>query len=223
MRKHIETMHVAASKAANGQGDTQVSEYGGAGGVSQTDRPENEPLRARPLHKLTLNDFKVNPDYNGGFDYAFTDVVRGRDQRKCLPGCTNASCCGGKFEMLAELALANRPPVLSKEMIAEDDALLNEYFNDARKVKQLKQKGKEAERRAALVKAKARKLANETGRHRHAYERRRTPPGFWRTDFPSTQEVAEDRREARDHERALVRKRYEEAVRGGGAWVFRDE
>ncbi|KAK4945664.1 hypothetical protein LTR66_014374, partial [Elasticomyces elasticus] len=50
--------------------------------------PEDEPLRARPLHRLTLDDFRVNPASNQNQDYAYTETIRGRDQRRCLPGCT---------------------------------------------------------------------------------------------------------------------------------------
>jgi hypothetical protein len=80
-----------------------------------------------------------------------------------------------------------------------------------------------AERDETLLQAKTRELANRHGKHRHAYERRRSPPGFWRLDFPSTQEEREDHQKIEQLERDLVAQRYQEAMRPGGAYLFRDE
>ena len=66
-------------------------------------------------------------------------------------------------------------------------------------------------------------MAKETGKHREAYEGRRTPPGFWRVDFPTTQEQEVDRERAKEQEKKLVQERWLEAQRRGGKWIFRDE
>ena len=102
----------------------------------------------------------------------------------------------------------------------EDQRLLEEYLGDDRN--RLTTMTAE-ERREMLLEAKTRYLADKHGRHRHAYERRSTPPGFWRTDMPSTQEIEADRQEARELERKKVEERYREAMKGGGRWLFRDE
>ncbi|KAJ9622444.1 hypothetical protein H2203_006666 [Taxawa tesnikishii (nom. ined.)] len=39
-------------------------------------RPEDEPLRSRPLARLNLDDFKINPSYTGS-DFAFSETIRG--------------------------------------------------------------------------------------------------------------------------------------------------
>lgn len=180
---------------------------------------QNQPLRSKPLEELTLLDFKVNPKYNNGYDYAFTDVVRNQDARRCLAGCTKPECCGTVFRALAEATYdANRLPTASQE--DSEMRLLREFLGDnAHKIRNMTK----AERDETLVQAKTRDLANKHGRHRHAYERRRSPPGFWRADFPSTQEEREDRRKIEQQERDLVAQRYREAMRAGGAYMFRDE
>jgi len=183
------------------------------------DYSENEPLRARPLEKLSLQDFKINPNYNHGYNYAFADVVRNQDARRCLQGCTKPECCGNKFRALAAAARdPNKPLTASQE---EDDArLLEEFMGDnAYKLRNMTK----AERDETLLQARTRELANKHGRHRHAYERRRSPPGFWRVEFPTTQEEIEDREKSKQLERDLVAQRYEEAMRPGGAYIFRDE
>ena len=60
--------------------------------------------------------------------------------------------------------------------------------------------------------------------HRHEWqpERPRSPPGFWRTDFPATQEEEEDRKQADKIVRGMVEERWKEAMKGG-RWMFRDE
>ena len=61
------------------------------------------PLRRRPPHQLNINDFRINPSYNQGYDYVFSDIIRDRDQRKCLPNCTKPDCCGDKFRKMVEI------------------------------------------------------------------------------------------------------------------------
>jgi hypothetical protein len=187
-------------------------------GAFNADGPSKEPLRARPVHLLGLEHFKVNPSFNQGSDYAFTDVVRGRELRKCLPGCTKPECCGDKFRKFIEFTRAHEQQTFSQE--EENVRLLEDYLGDNKgRLRSMTQREKEE----LLIQAKARELANKASKHRHAYERRRSPPGFWRSDFPSTQELLSDRQEAANRERELVQERYEEAMRPGGRWLFRDE
>jgi hypothetical protein len=70
--------------------------------------------------------------------------------------------------------------------------MLEDYLGDAYDTTQLTQMAPE-ERQELVLQARTKKMAKESGKHREAYERRRTPPGFWRVDFPTTQERAEDR------------------------------
>jgi hypothetical protein len=186
----------------------------------QPSTPKHKPptpqtrLRDKPIAELRIQDFKPNPAYNGGFTHAFTDTVRRREDRLCLPGCTNPSCCGSTFRTLA-LAL---PPLSS----AQEEALLQDYLGGAYDSFGLTQMDR-GEREEIVAQARTRKMAMEHGKHRKAYEGRKTPPGFWRVDFPSTQEREEDREKAVQMSMAEVRVRYLEAMRRGGRFVFADE
>jgi hypothetical protein len=185
------------------------------------DTLENEPLRTRPVGVLGLDDFKVNPVYNQGYDYAFKDVVRKKDERRCLPGCTRPECCGNKFRALAQLlqdTASDRPHTLSQE--ERDQELLEEFMGDnAYKLNNMSAD----DRKEMLLQAKTRDLANKNGRHRHAYDRRPSPPGFWQADFPTTQEEMDNREKSKEYVQRLVEERYAEAMRPGGAYIFRDE
>jgi uncharacterized membrane protein YkoI len=110
------------------------------------------------------------------------------------------------------------PPTLSQE--EADEMLLDEYLGDnAYKIRNMSKEEKEE----LIIQAKTRDMANKFGRHRHAYERRTSPPGFWRADFPTTQEEREDREKAHEIARSAVEERYKEAMRPNGRFIFRDE
>ncbi|KAI1424078.1 DNA repair protein endonuclease SAE2/CtIP C-terminus-domain-containing protein [Xylaria sp. FL1777] len=171
------------------------------------------PLRQMPKARLRLDDFKINPHVNEGYDYAFTDVVRKKDDRTCLQGCIKENCCGHKFRVLAHASRASTRP-------HEFQCLLKSYLgDDCHRLSTMS----DAEKEALWVEAKTRELANASGKHRHRYPRMSTPPGFWRADFPSTQEGEEYNEEAAKLELEIIEERYREAMRPGGLWVFRDE
>ncbi|KAK2045361.1 DNA repair protein/CtIP [Colletotrichum somersetense] len=172
-------------------------------------------LRTKPLANMHLEDFKVNPKFNDGTDYAYSEVVRGKDDRACLPGCIDMNCCGKQFRAMA---LAQRNNV--ERTPASDSKLFEDYLGDRVTITLGMSK---AEKDDLWVEAKTWQLANELGKHRHRYARRPSPPGFWNADFPTTQEVEEEKSEAEKRERQLIQERYREAMRGGGRWVFRDE
>ncbi|KAF2736880.1 SAE2-domain-containing protein [Polyplosphaeria fusca] len=179
--------------------------------------PSNGPrpaLRSKPVTQLTLSDFRANPKFNHGYSYAFAETVRKRADRACLPGCTRAECCGSTFRTLATVA-----PALS---FSQEEALLEEYLGDAYDSMNLTQMSAD-ERRELVLQARTREMATKHGKHRQAYERHNTPPGYWRVDFPTTQESEEDAKKAREMERNQVEQRRIEAMRPGGRWIFRDE
>ncbi|KAJ5126214.1 DNA repair protein Sae2/CtIP [Penicillium atrosanguineum] len=185
---------------------------------SQKVRPEDEPYRSLPLNRLNLGHFKINPARNEGLDFAYDAVVRKKDDRKCISGCTRPGCCGDRFRAMARLGglAANT----SAEQAEKDQRILEEYVGEDRHL--LDGLGGQ-DRDNLLVEARARILANQYGRHRHTHQRARSPPGFWRTDMPDTQEIESDREAAQRLEREKVEERYREAMRPGGLWAWADE
>lgn len=183
----------------------------------QTDR-EEVPLRQRPMDTLRAEDFKPNPSYNDGLAYVYDEVVRGRDARSALSGCTDLNCCGKTFRSFAKAERSTIGPSVTTR--AEDIKLLEDYLgDDAYKLGSMTRDEKEE----TWLLAKTWELASKFGRHRQRYSRMPSPPGFWMVEFPSTQERAEERRQAEEIQRALVNERYREAMRPGGRWLFRDE
>lgn len=178
-------------------------------------RPEDEPFRSRPLHSLNLSHFKINPEGNQGMDYAYSTVVRKKDDRKCLSGCTRPGCCGDRFRAMARLGGL---PTNNQEQ--ENQRILEDYLGE----EQHRLEGLNSEERERLlIEAKARAIANQYGKHRHTHQRARTPPGFWRTEMPDTQELEADWEAAGNLERDKIEERYREAMRPGGLWTWADE
>ncbi|WYZ41326.1 hypothetical protein EsH8_V_000221 [Colletotrichum jinshuiense] len=204
-KEHDETVEHSSER---GLGESRAG-----AGTSLT--PIRASLRSKPVASFRLEDFKVNPRFNGGSDYAYSEVVRGKDDRACLPGCTDMNCCGKQFRAMA---LAQRNNV--ERTPASDNKLFEDYLGD--RINTVWGMSK-AEKEELWVEAKTWQLANELGKHRHRYARRSSPPGFWNADFPTTQEVEAEKVEAEKREKQLVQERYQEAMRGGGRWVFRDE
>ncbi|GAB1740615.1 hypothetical protein NU219Hw_g5709t1 [Hortaea werneckii] len=186
----------------------------GAGESPPPLRPEDEGLRNKPLSALRLEDFRINPKYMGS-DFAFSDTFRGREQRRCLKGCTKPECCGGGLLHAAEAAgLAGSGK--------SDAELLEEHLGP--NWQQIIGAFTPEKRSRLLEEARTTQFANRYGKHRHAFERRSTPPGFWRTEFPTTQEEAADRAKAQELTKQKVEERWREAMReGDGMWLFRDE
>ncbi|KAF5024787.1 hypothetical protein F66182_3131 [Fusarium sp. NRRL 66182] len=184
--------------------------------ASKGDQPS--ALRNKPISELRPDDFKINPQANEGHDFAFADVIRDRDERSRMQGCTDMHCCGKHFRALAISQRLNPP--LTAAQRQEEQKLMEEYMGEfAYRLGAMDKK----ERDELWIEAKTQELANKYGKHRYHYSRMQSPPGFWNADFPNTQEIEAERSEAAQREKQIVRDRHREAMRPGGRWLFQDE
>ncbi|RAL59008.1 hypothetical protein DID88_009037 [Monilinia fructigena] len=183
-----------------------------------TDDVAQKPYRLRSVDSLKLDHFKINPNFNQGYDYAYTEVVRGKD-RQCLSGCVRGECCGRQFGALAQAIFPIRDnPTVSEKAV--EDTLLKEYLGDNKY--KIWSMGKQ-ERKETLAQARKWKASNTLGKHRSVIPRRNTPPGFWDADFPNTQEDEALRKKQKEVEREKVAERYVEAMRPGGSPFSREK
>ncbi|KAI4720461.1 SAE2-domain-containing protein [Aureobasidium sp. EXF-10727] len=176
--------------------------------------PEHEPLRARPLHRLNLDDFRVNPKTHGELGYAYRESIRKREEKKCLPGCTREECCGAIRRFIAAGGLPQ------DTSLTDDELTLQGYLGSAYAT--VIHSATAQKRQEMLLEARAKAFADLHGKHRELFQRNRSPPGFWRTEMPTTQELEEDWEEARKMDRQKVEERWREAMRGG-RYIFKDE
>lgn len=178
--------------------------------------PEDaEPFRSRPLNRQSLSHFKLNPQYHDGLNYAFNETVRNKEARKCLPGCTKPGCCGDKFQ-----AIAATLPRGAMEM--PNDELLFEFLGpeSEAKIQSLTPMAREN----LIHEARAKKVANAFGKmHRRASDRPKTPPDYWGLDVLGSQEGRKSHEQGLLLAREEVEKRYHEAMKENGLWLFADE
>lgn len=185
-----------------------------------------EQPRDLPLSKLYPEDFRLNPQYNQGLDHAYSEVIRGRDARKCMNGCTRPGCCGTLLRKAIKIGGYIDPKrtrisnAIQEEEAEEDQDLLDEYLGGVKH--QLKAMPQD-QRKELLLKAQTEKFAKQYGKHRCAFGRPSTPPGFWNPDMPTTQEEVENRKRAKEMEREKVEEMYRETKRPNGRYSLRDE
>jgi len=190
--------------------------------------PEKGPIRFRPLGTLDLKHFKLNPARNSGYNYAYREVIRKRKERKCLPGCTRPDCCGDTIRKM--LAIGGALPSNYTNLFssspedpgtdgAEDHRLLKEYMGDNYREWR---KMRESEKKEEWMRAQEWNFGKAFGRHKDN-GRQATPPGFWRVEMASTQEMVKDEEEAEKMERERVEGMWREAMRKDGAYLFADE
>ena len=187
--------------------------------------PEDEPIRARPVHRLRLEDFKLNPKHS---EYAFNEILRKHDEKKSRVGCTDPFCqrCKDlrKFVEASNLGMPKTPgmfdssPPDGSDKAAEEKLMLEYLGGDASRLGQMQ----EEEKAELLLKAKTKQFADQFGKHRQTYTRAPETAGYWNMDFPSTQENERDREENKVIERMKIEERWQEALRGG-MWIFADE
>ncbi|MCJ1314469.1 hypothetical protein MMC25_008151 [Agyrium rufum] len=185
-------------------------------------------LRESPLHALRLEDFKINPNTNQGIDFAFKEPKRSADSRRYPAFCTKPDCCGDTFQRLVEIEApvpyttgrwSSSPPTESQM----NDAVIMDHSGwDCAQLTNIHPDVKQE----LLLKAMAARCSANFGKHGlTGYERAASPPGFWRTDMPTTQEALADQEEAEKLKRKRVEERWREAIvsDGRGLWKFRDE
>lgn len=179
-------------------------------------RPEHEPLRARPMHRLLIEDFKLNPAHS---DYGYHESVRKHDEKQAISGCTDWNCprCRDIRKFVESSGYA-RVPGLEEE---ETDRRLLEAFlgNDKGRLKKMSAD----ETKEMIVQARSQQFANEFGKHRTPFQRAQSPVDYWNVGFPSTQEHEQNREAVRLRERERVKAMYWEAIRERGRYVFADE
>ncbi|KAL9059696.1 MAG: hypothetical protein Q9162_000997 [Coniocarpon cinnabarinum] len=183
------------------------------------------PLRSLSPSRLTLADFKINPNANSNETFAYQETLRKASEKACRPGCTDPDCCGGYWRKFAEMhyaiSLDSEDP--SNDLTHAEHQLLVNFLGGGPWAQQRAKNLSGKERRDMILDARAAELAQRHGKHRQRFQRRRTPPGFWNEDFPNTQERGREGEEAEVMRREMVRERWREALRDDGVWKFGDE
>ncbi|KAF8468412.1 hypothetical protein BDZ91DRAFT_848214 [Kalaharituber pfeilii] len=163
-------------------------------------------LRNRSAKELSVTDFVINPEKARGHNFAYQEVIRKRDERKCLSGCMRP-CCAGILKFLESAGMpkkvSNAPKWRSSPPVPELDEEGGRSDDE--------EEGEAGEGEGMMM-----------GRQEDLFPRTNSPPGFWESEFPDTQEVEERRKAAREEEKKRVKEMRREAKKGG-RYRFRDE
>lgn len=165
-----------------------------------------EKQAPRDPYNLDISHFRVNPDVNEGRDYAFAETVRNREARKCLPGCVK-TCCKELAGFVEAAGLPSPAPRGPRWRSSSPPASI-----DGTQVNEVEEEEEALDRQ----------FTAKFGKHRDAFARRRSPPGFWNADFPDTQVIGEQNKVAEEMRMEKVEGMRKEAEKGGkGRYVYR--
>lgn len=183
-------------------------------------------------HDWMPQDFIINPLVNDGIGYEYHEVVRG-NKKKCQHGVDCQQC--EKFYQLAGAGIeAVGPRWGSSDNSQSQD--YNTKPNETTEFFPLNVDDIQPNARTTRLvnpgfyktieisaKEKASRHRNKTGVNHVG-----SPEGFWKTDFPSTQEIAEERAATLKKTKEIARNRWVQAVAaaksGGekGTYIFRN-
>lgn len=165
--------------------------------------------------------FVIDPARNGGRDYKFDDVVRGREERKKLHAGT-CECCN---------------EVRARQSVGILTSLMNLQYYEAvgplparlqaplwRSPPKEKCRHPEDTDDASFSYRRQQEIQSHKkniSRHRYNWERPKTPPGYWNIGFPSTQEAGEINKKAERMHRQKVEEIEREAASGTGRYKRR--
>ncbi|BFZ61001.1 Peroxisomal membrane protein pex16 [Saitoella coloradoensis] len=146
-----------------------------------------------------VTDFVVNPAVNNGVSFAYAEVERSREARKRLHG-SGCPCCTSFYELAGMQPLPTHAP---RWRSPSPQAAPNPEFMSKEEV--------------VLAHMK------EVSRHRAAMPKAKSPPGFWESDFPTTQEENRYKEEAEKRRMERLKIMEAEANKKGGRWIRRED
>ncbi|KAJ7091097.1 DNA repair protein endonuclease SAE2/CtIP C-terminus-domain-containing protein [Mycena epipterygia] len=179
---------VANARASSSKQLTDYSSYKGRGRYAKDGAGDNTTINA---------EFAIDPARNGGRDFQYDEVVRGReDRRRLMAG--DCECCHPYYDAIGPMPnrlqapLWRTPPSSPR---GPNSCLLTGS----------------AQKESADITSHKQAIS----RHRHQWAKSSTPPGYWTIGFPSTPEVEDINEKAREMHHRKKKNVQEEADRGG--------
>ncbi|KAF3919865.1 hypothetical protein ABW21_db0200979 [Orbilia brochopaga] len=173
-------------------------------------RKDSKRARTRPSRKgsdpFALTNYRINPEKNDGVDFAYTEVVRDKSKKACLPTCVKACCkdlISGKFEEMWQPPEAYKAPKFSAQDSSQPDAEEEELMQEHEDYRLWKNNAKKSEQ------------ALKYGKHKAQHQKAPELKGFWISEFPNTQQLEEQRAESERRYREKAFKVHDDAKRGG--------
>ncbi|KAJ7748467.1 DNA repair protein endonuclease SAE2/CtIP C-terminus-domain-containing protein [Mycena maculata] len=151
-----------ASTPANNSGNKQLTDYSAFKGRGRYGKAGgNDTINA---------SYAIDPARNGGMDFQYDTVVRGKEDRRRMDG-GDCECCRDYYEAIGPLPNRLQPP------------LWRSPPNSPEKGKPCRHNAERGREEAITSHKQA------ISRHRHNWARASTPPSYWNIGFPDTQEA----------------------------------
>ncbi|KAK6497055.1 hypothetical protein TWF506_004539 [Arthrobotrys conoides] len=204
----IEITHAAAAATPGGK-RPQAGPQGNSHKKKQRTEESTTPTGAaavkKPDNPLSPSKYRINKTKNEGFDFAFSEVVRDKARKDCLPKCVKECCrdlaSGKLYEMWKPPA-----PYESAKFGARDSSPPDEEEAEVRNNEQYKEWNNAREKSERNL---------QFGRHRAQHQKAAEVMGYWESDFPTTQLLEEQRKESERRHMEKGFDRYEQATKGG--------
>ncbi|KAJ6256553.1 hypothetical protein Dda_8416 [Drechslerella dactyloides] len=172
-------------------------------------RPKKARTKA-PINQnsdpFAISRYRINPDKNDGVDYAFTEVVRDKSKKACLPTCVKTCCkdlAAGVFEEMWQPPEAFKAPKFSAQDSSQPDEEEEVLMQQNPDYKQWKHTIRKTEQ------------ALKYGRHKAQHERAEEVKHFWTSEFLNTQQLEEQNADSERRYREKAFKIHDDAKRGG--------
>ncbi|KAF8066545.1 DNA repair protein endonuclease SAE2/CtIP C-terminus-domain-containing protein [Lyophyllum atratum] len=158
------------------------SAFKGRGRYAKGGGAANETINAR---------FEIDPTMNGGLDFQYDEVVRGKDDRRRMDA-GDCECCRDYYEAVGPLPTRLQAPLWRSPPTSPAKPCTRHHQPTSASASGSKHH-KEKENRQSEINSHRQAIS----RHRHHWERAKTPPGYWNIGFPDTQEAEEINERAR--------------------------
>ncbi|OCH88711.1 hypothetical protein OBBRIDRAFT_836365 [Obba rivulosa] len=172
--------------------------------------------------------YEIDGSRNDGRGFQFDDVVRSREQRKNLHA-GDCECCHDYYEAIGPLPSRLQPPLWRspESTPSKPSARPHKHLGAPHPASSMLSASSQGHLQdsGGAVDCKDQEQAimehkHQISRHRHQWERAKTPPGYWDIGFPDTQKAAElNRQAARMHEQK--RRMIEQEASVGGRYKKR--
>ncbi|KDR79382.1 hypothetical protein GALMADRAFT_243412 [Galerina marginata CBS 339.88] len=193
---------------AQNMGQKRIEDYSAFKGRGRYGKTTQDPKQS------TINAlYTIDPARNGGLAYQYDEVVRSKDERRKMDA-GDCECCREYYESVGPLPsrlqqpLWRSPPATPVKPCPRH--LLSNSNEDHRD--RIRPSPSRSVRRQSDIELHKKAIS----RHRHAWARATTPPGYWNIGFPDTQEVGDINDQAKEiHKRKKDDVDKEAAVEGG--------
>ncbi|KAJ6627005.1 DNA repair protein endonuclease SAE2/CtIP C-terminus-domain-containing protein [Mycena sp. CBHHK59/15] len=189
-RNAKDSENTPTSTPANASTSKQLTDYSafkGRGRYGKGPSSANETINAT---------YAIDPAQNGGLDFQYDEVVRGKEDRRRMEG-GDCECCRGYYEAIGPLPNRLQPPLWRSPPNSPE-------------------KGKPCRHNAETSKQDAIASHKQAiSRHRHHWVRASTPPSYWNIGFPTTQEANEINEKAQAMHEQKKKDVRAEAEKGG--------